>query len=179
MTVKAVKNITVAVSSCLLGDKVRYDGGDKFNQTIAAELGEYFSFVGICPEMAIGMGVPRKPVRLVSVSNEIRVKGVEDASVDVTDLLYSYAGRFVQEFPGISGYIFKQRSPSCGLAQTPVFDLPGHEIDHQDGLFAAAVRNLLPGLPVIDEESLEVVERREQFIQAVLVYHDTSKPLHE
>jgi len=177
MTVKPLDNITIAVSSCLLGDKVRYDGGDKFNQTIATELGEHFSFMGICPEMAIGLGVPRKPVQLVRVGNEIRVKGVEDASVDVTDLLYSYACRFVKEFSGVSGYIFKQRSPSCGLDKTPVFDLFGQEIDHQDGLFAAAVRKLLPGLPMIDEESLEMVERRKQFVDAVLVYHNTSKPL--
>ncbi len=168
--------ITIAVSSCLLGENVRYDGGNKFSNIVTSELGRYFRLLGVCPEMAIGMGVPRKPVQVVQVNRELRVRGIEDTSMDVTDQLYAYASKFTKQYAGICGYVFKQRSPSCGLGETPLFNEQGQEVGQTDGLFADLVKKMLPDLPLIDEQQMENAQARDAFIQSVLACYQKRQP---
>ena len=83
----------LGISSCLLGNEVRYDGGHKRNRYITRTLGEYFDFVPFCPEVAIGLSTPRPPIRLVDDGESVRVLGAEDSSLDYTDKLSGYGDR--------------------------------------------------------------------------------------
>lgn len=171
MAVNQRQKIPVAVSSCLLGEKVRYDGADKRNELVLHTLCEVFSYVSFCPEVSIGLGVPRPPVHLVRHNNKLRAIGVDDPAIDVTEKLEACAHSLVAKLEQVGGYIFKQRSPSCGINGTPVFARIGEQIGLGDGVFAATIRTTLPKLPVIDEESLEDPVKREKFIQEVSDYY--------
>ena len=107
------EKIKIAVSSCLLGEAVRYDGTDKYIEKIT-ELAAEYTLVSLCPEMAVGMGVPRPPIHLVEVNNEIQVLAVDDSSKNMTKLLSEYGREVAVEYKDICGYIFKKNSPSCG-----------------------------------------------------------------
>ena len=105
--------IPVGISSCLLGQTVRYDGGHKYDVYINRRLADFFDFRPFCPEVAIGLGTPRPPIRLVTTSDGLRVRGVKDPSRDVTEQLCDYGNRVAAKQAELCGYIFKSRSPSC------------------------------------------------------------------
>ena len=119
----ASQNIILGVSSCLLGHNVRYNGEHKLNQIIAHTICSQFQCIAICPEYAIGLGVPRKPVQLVKNENKVKVLGVEEPNKDITQSILHYADCILSIHPNLCGYIFKARSPSCGVTDTPVFDI--------------------------------------------------------
>lgn len=104
-------SIYVGVSSCLLGERVRYDGRHKRDNVVTKILSRVFEFVPVCPEVSIGLGVPRAPIRLVGRVAAPRAIGVADASVDVTDKLASFGACMGRDLADLSGYIFKSRSP--------------------------------------------------------------------
>ena len=161
----------VAVSSCLLGEPVRYDGEHKRNTCVIELLSAYFEEVPVCPEVAIGMGVPRPPIRLVKREAGIRARGVEDSGHDVTQPLQALARQYVVQLADVSGYIFKSRSPSCGLNDTDLFNADGGLVGKTTGIFSAMIHELLPELPAIDENQLEDPVRRDAFVQRVRDYH--------
>ena len=163
--------IRIAVSSCLLGSEVRYDGGHKYSAHIVATLGKQFDLVPFCPEVAIGLGVPRAPLRLVQGLHGARARGIADPTLDVTDRLAAYAKTVAAELHDVSGYIFKARSPSCGTENVPVHDANGTPVAAGAGIYAATLRALLPELPIEDEERLMDPVIRENFIDRVLIYH--------
>jgi uncharacterized protein YbbK (DUF523 family) len=165
-----MKPIAIGVSSCLLGHKIRYDGNDKRNALVEFEICTRFQCVPLCPEYAIGLGVPRDPVHLVKTGENFSVMGITDRSVDVTKSLQGYADFVSQSLGKLCGYIFKARSPSCGLVDTPVFDDLGNEIGKSRGAYAAQVILCNSDLPVIDEIQLTEPLRRREFIQKVEDY---------
>ena len=120
--------IPVAISACLLGEPVRYDGKDKFCPQLVARLRQHFILVAICPEVAIGMSVPRAPIQLVQDGAGVRARGVQDPSKDVTELLADYGHNVADTQTEFFGYVFKARSPSCGLGSTPLFNINGDAI---------------------------------------------------
>jgi uncharacterized protein YbbK (DUF523 family) len=164
----------IGVSSCLLGNAVRYDGSHKYCQHIADALGEQFALTAFCPEMAIGLGVPRPPIQLVFVKGEIRVRGVANPEQDVTRDIQAYAQSISPELEALSGYIFKARSPSCGVADVPAYRPDGSAAaETASGLFAQAIQNLLPDLPLTNEEALLDGNARSDFISRVLGYQQS------
>ena len=165
------KPIKLGISSCLLGQPVRYDGSRKYDPYINGTLNHYFEFVPVCPEVAIGLPVPRPPIHLVQQGQQIRVLGVADHSTDVTEALHAYGKKMGNELAQISGYIFKSASPSCGVAQVDVSDEEGHTIDQAAGAFAHSLMKQLPLLPVEDEGNLGDELLRDNFIMRVFVYH--------
>lgn len=167
---KVDQTIRIAVSSCLLGEKVRYDGSDKYDDFIAQNLGKIFEFVSICPEIAIGLGVPRPPIKLEGTPAHPRAVGVYDPAIDVTDALIDYGKKLANELGTVSGFIFKSQSPSCGLDSTEIFQ-EGHPALLGSGLFALTIRQALPALPVIDEVQLAVLEKRDRFLEQIFTYH--------
>lgn len=162
--------IKLAISSCLLGQRVRYDGGYKRDAYINGTLVEYFDFVAVCPEVAIGLPVPRPPIHLVQQGKQIRVLGVEDNATDVTDALHRYGKKMGDELEQISGYIFKSGSPSCGVSRVEVSDDKGQIVDEAAGAFAHSLMKRLPLLPVEDERRLGDAVLRDNFIMRIFVY---------
>src|SRR3990170_6839262 len=103
--------IRLGISSCLLGQKVRFDGNHKHDSFLTGTLGEHFEWVPVCPEVAIGLGIPRPPIRLVGSPEAPRAVGVKDVSLDVTDKLAAYGRRQSCQLDDLSGYVFKSNSP--------------------------------------------------------------------
>ena len=110
--------IAIGISSCLLGEEVRFDGGHKKDSYVTGVLGQYFSWVSVCPEMEIGLGTPRETLRLVGDSERPRMIATKSGT-DLTEAMITYAGQRVRELgeKGLSGYILKRASPSCGMAR--------------------------------------------------------------
>ncbi len=161
--------IPVGVSSCLLGDPVRYDGGHKRHSWITGTLGRYFEFRPFCPEVDIGLGVPRKPIRLVRAEDGgIRCAQVDDPAVDHTSALRDCLRRRRDWAGRLCGYILKKDSPSCGMERVRVWrgEMPARE---GVGIFADALMREFPWLPVEEEGRLGDPALRENFIERVFV----------
>jgi len=162
--------ISIAISSCLLGQEVRYDGGHKHCAYITQTLGEYFEYIPYCPEVAIGLGIPRPSIQLEQVDKQIRVRGCKDPSLDVTEQLQAYAHSVVPQLDRVSGYIFKHASPSCGMEQVKLYR-DGNLVGTDRGMYAATIMQALPELPVEEEGRLMDPVLRENFIERVFVYY--------
>lgn len=171
--------IRIGVSSCLLGEKVRYDGGHKHDHYVTGTLGQYFEFVPVCPEAAIGLGIPRPTIRLVGDSAAPRIVGVKDASLDVTDKMVAFARETATRLGALRGYIFKRGSPSCGMERVKVYSAKGHPVSSASGAFAEEFMKAHPLLPYEEEGRLGDPRLRENFIQRVFVYHRWRKLLAE
>lgn len=164
--------IVVGVSSCLLGQKVRFDGNHKHNKTVTDQLSNHWSYLPICPEMAIGMGVPRRPIRLHGDQSAPRAIGVSDKSIDVTHALIGFGQQKAKELGHISGYIFKKGSPSCGMERIKVYHNENDLLSTNGvGLYAKQIMDANPLLPVEEEGRLADQGLRKNFIQRVYIYH--------
>ena len=166
-----MNKIKIAVSSCLLGEPVRYDGTDKQIKLISDELANEYNLVSLCPEMAVGMGVPRPPIQLVDNGVDIEVLGVADPSVNMTQPLKKYANEVINNYMDICGYIFKKNSPSCGTKNVKVLGLNGNYELKGQGIYAESIIQALPELPVIDEEDFLISANRMLFLSRVKLYY--------
>lgn len=172
-----VQRPRVGISRCLLGDEVRYDGTHKRDDALIGALGRHVEWVPVCPEVEVGMGTPREPIQLVarrdgvpSAGAPVRLIGVNSGQ-DWTERMHTWARERVQALIplNLAGYIFKARSPSCGIHSVPVHD--GDVARGGRGLFAQALMDTLPGLPVEDEDGLADPRAREEFLQRVFSHH--------
>jgi len=156
----------VGISSCLLGELVRYDGGHRHARFICDELGDVVRWVPTCPEIGAGMAVPRESIRLVRTADGIRLLG-NHSNNDVTDAVTAYSDRRIEELVPmrLRGHIFKKGSPSCGIGRVRLIDESGADTLDGVGLFAARFKRRFPDLPVEDEERLEDPLVRENFIE--------------
>lgn len=161
--------IRLGVSSCLLGQNVRYDGGHKRDRFIAGTLGKYFQFVPACPEVAIGLGVPRPPLQLVGAPASPRAVGIENPALDVTSRLAAYGRCQARALDDLSGYLFKAHSPSCGIAGVKVFADRGR-VRRGRGIYAAAFLAAQPLLPVEEEDRLSDIRLRDNFLERVFAW---------
>lgn len=183
------KQITLGISSCLLGHKVRYNGGHKRSSFCVNTLDRFFLFEPVCPEMAIGLGTPREPIRLVGELAEtpheavqdassapdrhlkVRVIGTENAHLDVTDALQQYGYKMSHQLSHICGYILMQKSPSCGMARVKVYHENGHPLgESAPGVYARAFMEHKPLLPVEEEGRLHDPVLCENFFTRVYAY---------
>jgi uncharacterized protein YbgA (DUF1722 family)/uncharacterized protein YbbK (DUF523 family) len=160
----------IGISSCLLGQKVRYDGTGKRDRWIVDRLGKYVDYRPICPEMAIGMGTPRPPIRLVGKMEQMRVVGVEDPSVDVTEALENFALDVAPRLVAVSGYLFMSKSPSCGMERVKLYNDKGHAEERGVGAYARVLMQSLPHLPCEEEGRLNDPLLRENFVNRVYAY---------
>lgn len=154
----------VGVSACLLGQKVRYDGRDKYTSIIDEELSKYCQLKAVCPEVEIGLGVPREKIRLTQTKSGIKVVKADDVSADVTRPLMNFALQFVKKYP-LSGLVLQDKSPSCGVDNAILFSENGEKIGLSSGLFAKTVINLMPGLIVIQASQLKNINDIERFVR--------------
>jgi uncharacterized protein YbbK (DUF523 family) len=164
--------IKVGISSCLLGQQVRYDGSDKLSALCTQELGRYFEFVPTCPEAGAGLGIPRPPIRLVGDPAAPRAVRVADPDIDVTDRLKDYGTARLPGLHDLCGYIFTGNSPSCGLFRVKVYQQNGSSYTESGrGIFAAELTRQLPLLPVEEDGRLQDAVLRENFITRVFATH--------
>lgn len=160
----------LGVSSCLLGAEVRFDGGHKRNRFVAGTLTDYFEFAAFCPEQAIGLPTPRKPIRLITPINETEIQAVDirDYSIRYTAKLDDYARTVVAKIDKFSGYIVKKDSPSCGMERVKVYGKENSPPDRKGvGVFTARLMSERPELPVEEEGRLIDPLLRENFITRV------------
>jgi uncharacterized protein YbgA (DUF1722 family)/uncharacterized protein YbbK (DUF523 family) len=163
----------VGISSCLLGESVRWDAGHKRDPYVVDVLGAHVEWVPVCPEVEAGFGTPRETMNLVRRSGGgLRLMTTKTA-VDVTAQLEAAAGSRVEALVAadLSGYILKKDSPSCGMERVRVYSKPGTPPERTGrGLFAAALMARLPNLPVEEEGRLSDMRLRENFIERVFAY---------
>jgi uncharacterized protein YbgA (DUF1722 family)/uncharacterized protein YbbK (DUF523 family) len=149
---------------------VRYDGAARRDGYIVDTVASYVEFVPICPEVESGMGVPRPPVQLMGDPAHPRMLGVLDQRADFTAGMQLFGATVAPRIKHISGYIFKSRSPSCGVWDTPIIAADGPVRAYGAGLFARAVVGHRPHLPVQDERTLYTRQVRDQFFEQVFSY---------
>ncbi len=165
------KKIPIGISQCLLGDKVRFDGGHKHSKLCTEQLGQYFEYTPSCPEMGAGLGVPRRTLRMVGNEQDQRIVETRDNTIDVTDALATYSQQRVDELGDLSGYIFMQKSPSCGVFRVKVYADNGYAQNSSAGIFAKAFREKYPLIPVEEEGRLHDPLLLENFLVRVVIYH--------
>lgn len=163
----------IAISACLTGTEVRYNGGHKASRLCNEVLARYFEFVPVCPEMAIGLGVPRAPIRLIGDPADPQAVGSLDPALDLSGPLRAYGQQMATDLTDICGYIFMHKSPSCGLERVKVYKANG-SLSHQGGrgLYAAAFCQQRPDVPVEEDGRLCDPVLRENFITRVYAYAD-------
>jgi len=163
------EKILVGISSCLLGEEVRFDSGHKHHSYTTGTLGQYFEFRSFCPEMSIGLGVPREPVRLVDLGEEIKCIGTKTKDLDVTEKLIQCAHAQSNWLDDVYGYIVKKDSPSCGMERVKVYknDMPERK---GSGLYTHTIMTNYPDLPVEEEGRLGDPVLRENFIKRIFTY---------
>lgn len=166
-----MNKITLGISSCLLGNKVRYDGGHKLDPFLTDTLGRYIEWIPVCPEAACGLGIPREVMALEGNPDSPRIKTVW-TGIDHTTRLQRWTKGELKVLADIdiSGFVFKARSPSCGVRDTKVFDAKCRVRSRGPGLFTRTVSERFPFLPVEDEGRLHDPAIRENFIERVFVY---------
>ncbi|MBZ0266839.1 DUF523 and DUF1722 domain-containing protein, partial [bacterium] len=163
--------IRIGISSCLLGESVRFDGSHKRDRFIVGTLGEFFTFVPVCPEFDIGLGVPRESLRLIRRADEIRLFAPKSGS-DHTEAMSAYSRTKCTELArlDLSGYLLKRSSPSCGMERVRVYDENGVPDKTGVGVFARILLEELPLLPVEEEGRLHDPRIRENFLDRVFGY---------
>ncbi len=164
--------IRIGVSSCLLGEAVRYDGGHKLDRYLTDTLGEFFEFVPVCPEVELGLGMPREAMRLESASDGPRMVTTSSRE-DLTSAMAQFAARRLDKLAAerLSGYILKSSSPSCGLFRVKVYGRQGSPSRTGRGIFARALAERFPSMPLEEEGRLCDSRLRENWIERVFAYH--------
>lgn len=166
-----VEKPKLGISACLMGVEVRFNGGHKESHLCTRALNEYFDFIPLCPEVAIGMGVPREPIRLVGDPERPEAVGTVNSELNVTRQLAEYGARMANEVGDICGYIFMQKSPSCGLERVKVYRENGAPVDGGGrGIYARAFCERHPNLPVEEDGRLNDAVLRENFVTRVFAY---------
>ncbi|WP_460144677.1 YbgA family protein [Pseudomonas sp. S2_A02] len=161
----------IAISACLMGAEVRYNGGHKASRLCSITLTDYFDFVSVCPEVAIGLGTPREPIRLVGNPEHPEAVGTVHPEINVTRPLADYGQKMAMELGDICGYIFMQKSSSCGLERVKVYHANGAPVDGGGrGIYAQAFCALHPDLPVEEDGRLNDPVLRENFLTRVFAY---------
>ena len=165
------EKIRIGISACLMGEKVRYDGGHKHDRYITDTLGKFFHFVPVCPEVECGLPVPREAMHLEGDPCSPRLVTIRSGS-DLTEKMQLYCSTKVEELEKepLSGFIFKARSPSSGLFRVKVYG-KGMPSKSGRGLFAASVTDRFPRLPVEEEGRLGDPGLRENFLERVFTFH--------
>ncbi len=163
--------LALGVSTCLMGEQVRYDGGHKHDRYLTGVLGKFVRFVPVCPEVECGLSVPREAMRLVGDPEHPRLV-TQKTGIDHTDRMQTWAKQRVEdlEAEGLCGFVFKSRSPSSGMANVKVYLENGQAVKKGVGLFAKAFMQRFPLLPVEEEGRLNDLHLRESFIERIFLF---------
>lgn len=166
-----MEKIKVAISSCLLGIPVRYDGKDKLDHYLKFTLGRFIQWIPICPEVECGMAVPREPMRLEG-SPDSPILITKNTKIDKTEMMNNWIAKKINllKKEKLCGFVFKSRSPSCGIKGVKIYNTKNGSIKLGRGLFAEAFIKAFPEIPVEDDEKLYNPETRENFIERIISF---------
>lgn len=162
--------IKLAISACLLGDNVRFNGGHKASDLCRDVLAKHFEFIRVCPEVAIGLGIPRESIRLVGSPEQPKALGTQTEGHDVTQPLTDYGVKMAHELAGIDGYILMQKSPSCGMERVKVYQANGYPAGSASGVYVKAFAQIHPELPMEEDGRLNDPVLRENFLVRVFAH---------
>jgi len=171
------KRIPIGVSACLMGEMVRYDGAHQRSSYLCHDLKAYFDYMPLCPEMAIGLGRPRPTISLVGKEGQERAIIRDGKETDLTNQLTEYAEKCTPEMKHMRGFIFKSKSPSCGMKAVKLHkSLDGVMIGKKGvGIFAKRIMENYPHIPFEEEGRLNDAQLRENFLERVFAYHEWMK----
>ncbi len=173
-----MERLKLGISACLVGAPVRFNGGHKESRLCSQVLAEHFDFVALCPEAAIGLGIPREPIRLVGDPAAPRAVGTVHPERDHTQALAEYGEQVATQMQDICGYILMQKSPSCGMERVKVYRENGYpEPEGGSGIFAATLARLRPDLPIEEDGRLNDAVLRENFLTRVFAYAEWQRLL--
>jgi len=160
--------IKLGISTCLLGENVRYDGGHELDRFLAGTLGQYVEYVPVCPEVECGLTIPREAMHLEGDPDSPRLVTIRTKK-DMTDRMINWAQKRVAELEkvGFCGFIFKSNSPSCGMERVRVYNQKGMPVKKGAGIFARIFMEYFPLLPVEDEGRLHDPKLRDNFIERI------------
>jgi uncharacterized protein YbgA (DUF1722 family)/uncharacterized protein YbbK (DUF523 family) len=165
--------ITVGVSGCVLGEKVRYDGGHKHSRFVTDELANFFDFMPICPEVGMGLPVPRSTIRLVQHSDVVRLVDSKESTLDHTDKMQQFADSILPNLADLCGYIVCAKSPTCGMERVKLYLDNGNTVPGGTrGLFTERLMTTFPWLPVEEDGRLNDPVLKENFVTRVFALHD-------
>lgn len=154
---------------------MRYDGEIKFFTDLLGFINTHFQIIAVCPEVEIGLSVPRPPVQLSGDLHNIKLTGRDDSSIDITEPMQQYCQQRPAQLDSIQAYIFKSKSPSCGIKDIPLFNSEKQIIATTQGVFAHAILQHYPDLPITDEQGLNSPQQRNDFLQKVHHYRQIPK----
>ena len=170
MTITRPERVRIGISTCLLGEHVRYDGGHKRDAFLIDRFGKYVEWMPVCPEVEMGMPIPRDFLRLADVDGEIRMIA-PTTETDHTKKMNRFSRNRIRALAGagLSGYVFKRSSPSCGVERVKIYE-NGIPKKRGRGLFAAAFMEANPTMPVEEEGRLNDPRLRANFVSRVFAY---------
>jgi len=166
----SLATIKLGISSCLIGEQVRWDGAHKLDRFLTDQLGRFVRYYPVCPEVECGFGVPREPLCLAGDPHVSRLV-TSRTKQDHTVRMLHWARRRVRELEGadLCGFIFKGKSPSCGIERVRIYNVKGVPVPHGMGIFARVFMEYFPLIPVEDDGRLHDPQLRENFIERVFV----------
>ena len=165
------KLLKIGISSCLLGDNVRFNGGHKLNRICRDIIGQSAIFVRFCPEVEIGLPIPRKPIRLVNQDQMIKVVETDSPQTNHTQALQQKASVYLDNHPDLCGFIGTKGSPSCGADSAKIYSAKGIPSGKGDGAFTLALRSQNPLLPIEDSGRLNDHGLLENFVTRTYTLH--------
>ena len=173
--------VKIGLSSCLLGQKVRFDGGHKGSTFCMRQLADYVDYIAVCPEMGIGMPSPRPAIRLQRwQENQIRLVQSNDSSVDHTDAMLAFCDSKLPQLAMLSGYVVCAKSPSCGMERVRLFDEKGAQLGKLGvGLYTHQLMQRYPWLPVEEDGRLMDPALKENFVCRVFSCHDYQQTMQD
>ncbi len=167
-----MEKIKLGISRCLLGDKVRYNGDHSLDHYLAFTLSKFIDWVGVCPEVECGLGVPREPMELKEKNGEI-ILVTKNTGVELTERFNGCIKKIIEKLKKeeLYGFIFRNKSPSCGLKSARVYKENNTVNTSASGIFATAIKNNFPDMPVEESSRLYNPELRENFFINVIIYY--------
>ncbi|MGF1731465.1 YbgA family protein [Photobacterium kasasachensis] len=166
--------ISVGISACVLGQKVRFDGGHKQNRFAADELSKYFDFKPVCPEVGIGMTIPRRAIRLLQLpAGDERLVDSKDNDIDFTSQMQDFAKQQITHFGGLRGYVVCAKSPTCGMERVKLHIPNGNTVPGGSvGVYTRELMEKMPWLPIEEDGRLQDPVLRENFVFRVFSLND-------
>ena len=159
----------IGISKCLEFDMCRYDGS-RINNNFVRNMKEYVDFVPVCPEVGIGLGSPRKPIRLVTIDGKKNLYQ-PSSKKNLTEDMHDFGKKFAESNSKLDGFIFKRDSPTCGITDVRLYHKLGDHVGYSktSGMFSEDVLENFPNLVKEDEKRLNNISIREHFLTRIFV----------